>query len=440
MRVLDWFRDRAIRKVIRYGLPVTIGKFVTSIASLVTVALLAHYLGPGPFGVIALIRTVVAVVDQYANFNTLQVIVKYGTEAMAQRRTDDVKRAIKLAVIVDVVSALLAAVVIASIAFLGSSAFDWNMRESILCAVYAITIVTRVSGATDGIFRICDAYRSQAIVASVGAFTMTGAVAIAIAIDGSFTTCVVALIAGEVIGNLINTIASFWVAGQAGYAAWWRTPLDQVRTTFPGIIRFMLATNGQLTVKKTQGELDMFVVGGMLGNVAAGLFRLVKQLGTIPARVFMPFEQVIFTELAKYAAADDLASFSRLLRRSVALVMLGSLAMWFGVAIAGELIIRLVGGPEFVDATPAFRWYMLAMALNVANTPIQRAMVALGKPGILFFSELALLAVLAAMTVAAAHSWALTGVAAAVAVHKVIQLAWSTWLVVRVLRQRRTRA
>ena len=77
MRVVEWFRDRAVRKVVRLGLPVVVGKAVGSVTSLVTLALLAHHLDLHLFGVVAMIRTVVMVIDQYANFNVWQAIVRF---------------------------------------------------------------------------------------------------------------------------------------------------------------------------------------------------------------------------------------------------------------------------------------------------------------------------------------------------------------------------
>lgn len=52
------------------------------------------------------------------------------------------------------------------------------------------------------------------------------------------------------------------------------------------------------------------MIGAMLGKIPSGLFRVVKQLGTIPGRVFMPFEQVLFTELARAAAATTTPRFA----------------------------------------------------------------------------------------------------------------------------------
>lgn len=435
-RIVEAFRDRAVRRVAKFGLPVTLGKAMTSIASLVQLSLLAHHLGLVEFGVLALIRVVVSIVDQYSNFNTWQAVVKYGTEAMARACTRDVCKIIKLAVWIDFITAVIATLVVVGLALIVPHAFSWNAHEALLCALYAVTLITRLPGASDGIFRICDAYRAQAIVSAIGAFAMTVSIGVAVWFDASFDGCVCALVIGEVISNLLITLCGFWVAKRSSYGAWWSVELSGYRTTFPGILRFLLATSGQLTVKKTQTELDMVVVGSMLGTAASGLFRVVKQFGTIPGRVFMPFEQVLFTELARHAAERDYLGFRQLLRRAVGLAILGSLGVWIVTAVLAGPIIRLVAGSDFLPAVWPLRWYLLAMVLVIANAPTQRALVALGRPGVLFFMDLVTLGVLVAMIVSGAMLYGLVGVTVAVLLHKVLQLSWTSWLVERTLAER----
>lgn len=435
MRVVEWFRDRAVQRVVRFGLPVTIGKAVTSVTGLVTLALLARHLGPTKFGVLALLRTVVVVTEQYANFNTWQAVIKYGTQATADGRREDVKRVIKLATVIDVTTAIIATLVIVGLAFVIPEVFDWSAELSILCVIYSVTVLTRVAGVADGIFRICDAYRVQAIASTISALSSTFAIVVAVLLDASLAGCVIALAIGEVVGNVFLTWAAFWVAAKHGFGGWLNSSLRGARRTFPGILHFMVTTNAQLTVRKTMGEADMFIVGGMLGAFASGLLRVIKQLGTLPARVFLPFEQVLFTELARFSAAGDFQSFRRLLRRSVGLATIGSLALWIVAAIAAEPIIRVVAGEAFSGAAPAFRWYLLAMVLGVANAPVLRSMILLGRPGTLFMLDLVTLVFLVGALIAGAWAWGLIGVSIALLVHRVLHIVCATWLVARLIRE-----
>jgi O-antigen/teichoic acid export membrane protein len=440
LSVPEWFRDRAVRKVAKHGIPVALGKIATAASGLITLAILARYLGPERFGVIALFRTVVTMVDLFANFNTWQAVIKYGTEAIANDRRDSVRQVIKLAFVIDLSTAIVGTFVVAGLAFAIPGSFGWTMHESLLCTVFAATLVTKVSGTSDGIFRICDAYRVQGIVGSVMAGVMTLIVAIAVLLGASFDGCVLALVVGEVLSNVVMTMTSFWVARNSGYGGWGRTPLSGLEAIFPGIKRFLLATNAQLTVRTAQGEVDMIVVGSTLGKASAGLFRVIKQLGTIPGRIFNPFEAVLFTELARCSATKDYAGFRSLLRRTVAISGTGSFLIWIAAAVFSEQLIELIAGHEFVAAAQPFRIYLFAMILQVVGMPILRAMIALGRPGTLFIFDSASLIVLACGAITGAALWGLSGIAAAIVVHKAIQVTWSATFIWRFLRNAEAQA
>lgn len=418
----------------RYGLPVAIGKFVSSISSLVVLALLARHLGPTLFGVLAVMRTVVTVVDSFANFNTWQALIKYGTEAIAARRPDDVDRVIKLAFAIDAISAVLGTLVVAGLAFVIPATFGWDDSEARLCALYGITILSHIAGGPDGIFRIFDAYRAQAIATSILSLLVTGSVAIAVALDASFGGCVLAVVIGEVLGNILILVVALWVARQRGHGGWLRSSLAGWRTRFPGIGHFLLSTNAQLTVKKVSADTDMFVVGAMLGSFPSGLYRVVKQLGALPLRIFMPFEQVIFTELARYVADHDYVAFRRLLRRTVGIMMLGSLGIWAAASTVAEPMIALVAGDEYIGAAWTLRWYFLAMAFTITSAPTMRGIIALGRPGTLFLFDLATVALLIATSIVCVHLWGLPGAAIALLGHRTFQFVWSWWLVMRIAK------
>lgn len=440
MRAPAWFRDRAVRRVAKHGVPVALGKVATAASGLVTLAILARYLGPAQLGLIALFRTVVTTVDLFANFNTWQAVIKYGTEAIADGRRDDVARLIKLAFVIDVATGVVGAGVVVGLAFLMPDTFGWTSHEAALCALYGATLVTKVSGTSDGVFRICDAYRPQAIVASVMSVVMAALVAVAVALGASFEGCVLALVCGEVLSNIAVTVTAHRVANAAGFGGWLRRSLRGSTTVFPGIRRFLLATSAQLTVRTAQGELDMIVVGSVLGRASAGLFRVIKQLGTIPGRVFNPFEYVLFTELARCSAAGDYAGFRRLLGRAALLAGAGALVVWIVAAIGAEPLIELVAGSDYIAAAPAFRIYLFAMILQVVGTAFLRAMVALGKPGTLFLFDSGSLVVLATAAILCTHEWGLVGLAAALVLHRAVQLVWSTTFIWQFLRGAEARA
>lgn len=395
-------------------------------SGVVTLAILARHLGKSQLGVIALFRTVVTMVDLFANFNTWQAVIKYGTEAIAQERREDVLQVIKLAAVIDLCTAWVGALVVVGLAFLIPGTFDWSPTESWLCAVYAVTLISKVAGTTDGIYRVTDSYRVQAIVTAVMAGFATVAVAIAVWSGAGFATCVLVLILGEAASNLVVTVTAFWVASRHGYGGWHSVSLEGVRTKFPGIGRFMLSTNAQLTVRTMQGEVDMMIVGTILGKAAAGLFRVVKQLGTIPGRLYGPFEQVLYTELAREVANRDFRNLRRLLKRASLITAGVVFVMWLVIAVLARPVIHLIAGSGFEEAAPTLRLYLFAMALGLAGLPVLRTMIVIGRPGTLFLFDLSSLIVLIGGAIPLTLTWGLDGMALALIANRAVQILWPT--------------
>lgn len=437
MRIVEVFRERGVRKVARLGVPVALGKFAASLAGLGTLALLARHLGPRMFGAVALIRTAGNVIAQYTDFNSWLAIIKYGTEAIAQGRTTDVKRILKLAFLIDFLTSVLGLAVCIVVAAALPSLFHLSEHEAVAFAWYGITLLPRFGG-TDGAYRIFDASRAQAIVTSIAALGVMIGAGTAVLLHAGFDGCLIAVGIAESVGNLAIFFVAAWVIRANGYGGWARAPLRGVTTTFPGIRRFLLSTNGQLTVKKSSGELDMFLVAGFLGEAEAGLLRVIKQVSMIPGRVFMPFEQILFTELARHVAVRDYAGFRAALRRFKIIVAAGGLAIAVVGAAGSTLIVRIVAGSAYLAAAPALGGYLLGMAIGVIAAPTQRALVALGRPGTLFWFEVATLVLFVVAGVIGTMTWGLMGLTGAFVLHKLVQLAWSSWFVARISRDLET--
>ena len=131
-----------------------------------------------------------------------------------------------------------------------------------------------------------------------------------------------------------------------------------------------------------------------------------------------------------------------MLRRTVAIGGGISFAIWIVAALGSRLLVEIVAGHAFIAAAEPFRWYLLAMVIQIAAAPIMRAMIALGRPGTLFLFDCATLVLLVSAVTLGALKLGLLGVAVAIVVHKLAQLTLSaTWVsrhVRRLEREQRT--
>lgn len=198
--------------------------------------------------------------------------------------------------------------------------------------------------------RTCNALdvtgRSTVLVASVG-LTLAG-VASAATVTGAW------LLGTATVAILALARLRVWL-GTAGRPSlpWLRSCLAYgIRTYWPSAFGVTIA------------RADLLLVAGLLGAEAAGLYAVAVSMTDVLAILPYVTGAVLFPRLV---AAPDAAGRWHLTRRAalgVGLTMTGLLALAF--LVAGPLV-RLVFGPAFAGAVPAFHWRtpgVLGMALH----------------------------------------------------------------------------
>ncbi len=427
-------RDRGLVTVLTQGLVVLAGKFGSKLSGLVALAILTRTLGAEAFGVFALVRATVSLCDHLVNFQSWQAVIKFGAEAIEEERPADVRRLLKLALTLDSATAVLGAGVAAAVGFVAAQLFGWGPLESKLCALYGLVILSHLSGVPDGVFRLFDLYKVPAFIQNVTGAVLAGSVALGAFLGFGLTEFLVTYLVVEVAGNLAILILALREIDKRGYGSFLRADLTGMTERFPGIKRFVIATNLQSSLKKGQGELDMMVVGALTSPAAVGLYKAARQLGVIPRNVFNAFTVVIYSELSKLAAKRDRAAFARLLLRVSAVSLLGTLTFtaigWF----FSEDILRVVSGPDFVSAASVLSCFLLASVPGNLLAIRRRALVALGRPMTLLGLSVANTVVLVGLLYFFTSRYAIVGAAIAFVVHRFYVLALVSYFVRRAIK------
>jgi len=149
---------------------------------------------------------------------------------------------------------------------------------------------------------------------------------------------------------------------------------------------YVWTTNLHGTVRMASLRLDTLVVGGYLGNSAAGLYKVAKELGRVLSRLSQPLYKAIYPDLAKLWGQEDHRRFSRLVVRSSVLAAGGGMLVWSGFALFGDYILMLVAGAEYTEAYAVMIWYMLGVVVSVASFPVTPAALAMGAPRLPFYA------------------------------------------------------
>ncbi len=102
-------------------------------------------------------------------------------------------------------------------------------------------------------------------------------------------------------------------------------------------------------------KTDQFIIGGITGTKAMGLYHLSSQLGTMPTNeVVMPLRRALFPNFAKLL--DRPEEFSRTLRKVLGIVATAAFAAGFGLSGVAVDFVPLVLGDKWIEAIPLIQW------------------------------------------------------------------------------------
>jgi len=348
---------------------------------LVALALAARVLGPEAFGVLVLVQTYVMTLDWLVNFQSWQALVKYGSDLDAPGDGAAMKGLLRVSLALDGGSAVLGAAI--GVAGAGLVGAWWGWSEStIACArLYSLVIVLNLSGTATGLLRLENRFGLLAVQGVVAAAIKLIGVLYAVAHELSLEAFILVWLLTDTAGYLAMLGCAAWVYRGRGYGRLRADAPGAVLERHRGIIRFFLTTNWHGTVRMASKEIDVLVVGVVLGSRAVGLFKVVKQMASILARVGDPLYQAVYPELARLWSADRRGEFRRLLDRSVWIGAAPAAASWLLFLALGRPAIALVLGDDYIGVFGVTLVYLMAVGISVATFAYHPSMLSMGRPG-----------------------------------------------------------
>ena len=370
---------RRFDRLFRNAATLLTGSAGASVLSIIALALSARGLGAQQLGVLAVIQSYVTVVDRLVTFQSWQALIKYGADAVRRDARDELMGLIWFGAAVDAASALLGALlgVVGAVAI--GRWFGWSTETTRWAMLYATTILFHVVGAPTATLRLFDQFRMFSMQRiGVGLIRLAG-IAIAFVLHGPLWAYMMVWIVADVAGSI-------WLVGMAwrelrarGYPMAVPGSLRSVPARHAGLWNFIWTTNVHSSIRVASREGDTLIVGAVLGDAAAGLFKVAKQFGSAFGQLSDPFYQAIYPEMAAASSSGDRAGFTALLRRSTVMASLAAVVLWLGMVVVGAPVLRGFAGAEYGGGYPVLVWYGLAYALAFASFAMQPAMLALGR-------------------------------------------------------------
>jgi O-antigen/teichoic acid export membrane protein len=209
----------------------------------------------------------------------------------------------------------------------------------------------------------------------------------------------------------------YWLLDHAGRAEMKRdgieleglpaVSLDSV----PGLKAFARIGRIQVLLDQVPQRLSTLVVGAGLGSGPGGLYRVCAECTTVLSRPTLMLKQSVlpeFVRLVDVAVADVLRMLFTLMMVATAIGGVVIMVVWW----YGDLLLRVLFGPEFVVATPLLCWLLVAASIEFIGAALCPAGQALARSGSILICQAAGLAVMVLLQIPLQLAYGLHGAGA----------------------------
>ena len=356
------------------------------VVNIAAAAVAVRAVGFEAFGAVLLVHAYTRLFGDMLRFQSWQAVLRYGAPALADGRTQDLRRLLGLTLRLDLIA--LAGSITAAILFssFAASIFSWPAETARWAPFYVLAIVFMATETPAGVLRLLDRFGILAARHAMNAsIRLTGAALVwMLGIEGGAGAS--ALIA---VWFLASVLSGGWMIAMAFLVLRGRNLLprmlgnwSEMRAGFDGFWGFVLATNASTTLATTAANLTTLVVGGVLGASAAGLFGVVRQITDSFGKPAKRPGPVIFPELGRLRAEKRRKSLDGLILRALG-AGAAAVAVIAGVmALAGGPLLEAAFGAEALQAYNLMILATVAASLSIWGFSLEPALLSAGRAGI----------------------------------------------------------
>ena len=323
---------------------VAVWQAATSVADVVQIALLTHFLGLTEYGRFALVTSVVVLVGRFFDVRVGIAATTHGASAL--RRSPEQGAAVfRFSYLVDTATGLAAAAVLVPVSLLvGPGLIGANGTELLL--LFTVTLlVSTVDESSLAVLRLLDRYRLVAGYTVALEILRVGLVLVALVVFGSLIAVIGALIAYKGLGAFANAVAaSVTFRNRTGLGLFARTEPELWKSARRRMMGTIWHTNIVTYTKLVQQQLPTVLLGAISGPLDAGIYKVGMAGSLVVSRLSDPALVAVLPRLSRLWAARRYARAETLIRHASRLSISTMLAATAAVVVFREPILRVLGG------------------------------------------------------------------------------------------------
>jgi O-antigen/teichoic acid export membrane protein len=373
-RLREWFQDGFFQSLFRNVGVLWGGDAVARLLLFVSTVLTARALGAEQFGTLVLVQTYAKILGTVVNFQSWQAVIKFGAEALAQRRQEDLKGIIRIGCLLDIISALLGTASALCVVHWVGQWVGWSEEVTRMAGFYSLVILLNGTGTPVGIIRLFDRFRLFATQRFLtGCLKLTG-VALAYYCGAGLWEYAVIWMVADALAYALLLVFGYYLLHQEGIRKWWRHPIREWRPFFA----FACWTNLASTVDIPVQMLDVFIVSSLASLEAVGVYKIFKQVSDVLTKPVDPVYQVIYPQFASMiAAAQEIRAVKMALKVGI-LILLFAIPTVAIISLSSPWWLGFVFGPTFASQWVVFDVFLCFQGMSVVFTSIHPLFLAMG--------------------------------------------------------------
>ena len=404
-----WFDDRHFKSLLKNSSYLAVSKAISGVAALATLAFAGRSLGVMMFGILILITSYAKAASGLSKFQSWQLIVRYGGQAMVPGGADEFKASTGFAFALDVVSGFGGMILAILLLPLLGGLFGITDQYLLAAMVYCTLLPTMSAATPVGVLRALDRFDLLSWQGTTYPIARAILAGFAWWMDAPFEAFVAIWYVTDLGGDLY-----LW------FLAWRelrrRKLLQGIRPTLkpdklPGAWRFAIHVNLTSSLTAAWGPIARLVVGGLIGPAAAGIYRIAASLADSAQKPADLLGKAYYPEVVRM----DLKSKKpwKLMVRGTVLATAAGVVGLLVLLVAGRPLIDALFGSEFLPAYPVLLLLMAVPLLAMISFPLVPMLYALDRPAAPLNARLAATVLYFAIVAPLSWRFGVTGAAAA---------------------------
>jgi O-antigen/teichoic acid export membrane protein len=367
------------------------GKAASAVLGLGYMVIATHALGPVDYGVLVLVHGFAMTVGGIVEFPGWHAIVRYGAQALAEDDHPRMMRLLRFAGLVEGAGGIASILAAAVLAPLIGPALGWSQTAIAFAVPYSFAVLASIRATPAGYLQLLGRFDILGLHSLVAPTVRLAGAAIA----AYFQLGLKAFLIAWLVAALCEW-AAMWLLGVIAVRRTLRDPvlLGSARGAVaenPGLWRFMLAANADVTLTELAARIAPLFVGWILGPAAAGLYAVAQRATVVIQQPAQIMGQAAYAELARLVAnGGSGAELRAALLRCAGVAIAVAAPVLLILAFFGRAVAIALGGHAFADAAGLILLLAIARTAWLVAPPASSALTALGRPTLSVAANLAI--------------------------------------------------